>query len=400
MYKVRLLGPLALEDNDLRLVVALAIRPGESRTEHELGTLLWGADNWAYDPNADRLRSPITRVRRHLDIPNKQRGISAYKADLSRSAVDLTDFIDRANAESLNSDEIDYLLGLWTHDPSTAFAFLPKSEFNPLQRARHALIARLADRGIQELAKLTNLERFRVLFEEECAEIPIAVARREKRLLVVDDNEGLTAMLKGLLGGFETVVANEAAKAMAIITDPSARIDGALVDLHLTARGNDNQGISVLDALRYQRPEVPRVLMTSSPPPESIRRFTELYGLFDLLVKNGPDAPAHTRRTVEEMLSDDPKHAVARARTTLRTLAGRAQQFAQRAVVAATRREKLGDESGESLLTALERLDAIYTASNEILETLEQVRTSTAADDLVAKFGLDFADCLTDEPAR
>lgn len=396
MYKVRLLAPLVLDENDLKLVVALSIRPGVARSEHELGTILWGRQ-WENDPSPERLRSPITRARLHIEIPNKQRNISAYRANLTTADVDLSDFIERSKAETLDTQEVDYLLGLWDHDPQTAFNFLAASEFNPAARARQTLIARITDWTDTQLAGLKNLDRFRALFETECESIAVPMPRRMKRLLIVDDNKGLTGMLTGLLGGFETVIADSAQEAIAIISDASARIDGALVDLHLTDRGNDNQGIVVLDTLRFQRPTVPRVLMTSSPPPEAITKFTESYGLFELLVKNGPDAPAHTRRTIEEMLSDSPHHSIERTRTTLRTLSGRAQQFATQSVIAATRREKLGETQGENLTAALERLEAIDTAASETLAALDGTGSPQEAEALVEAFGLRFADCLTAE---
>ena len=397
MYKVRLLQPLELDDNDLRLVVALAIRPGLARSESELGQILWGERSWQYDPRPERLRPPITRARKHIDIPNKPRGGSSYKANLLRTEVDLTDFVDRSTSAAIDPTEVDSLLGLWRHDPEAVFDFLPPSDFNALTRARRAFIAKLSDWSQVELAQLSNLEQFRTLFEEECENLASPTMHQEKRLLIVDDNAGLTSMLVGLLGGFETVIAYSAEEAIAIITDPHARLDGALVDLHLTDRGNDNQGIAVLDTLRYQRPAVPRVLMTSSPPPEAISKFNERYGLFELLVKNGPDAPAHTRRTVEEMLSDNPEHAIERARTTFRTLASRVEQYATQAVIAATRRQKTGDAShGESLTAALERLEFVDSEVKRMTRALEESKTPTQAQEVVSECEKVFKEYLAD----
>jgi CheY-like chemotaxis protein len=401
MYKVRLLEPLPLEDNDLRIVVALSIRPGQSRSEHELGTILWGGLNWGNEPNPERLRSPITRARQHIPIPNKQRGVSTYRADLSRSEVDLTDFIDRvATSTTLEVDEVDRLLGMWEHDPAVTFDFLPGNEFKPLARARTVLIRKLIDWSQQELAQLTNLEKFRGLFESECESIPVPSPRREKRILLVDDNPGLTSMLKDLLGGYETVIANTIGEAMSIISDETARIDGALVDLHLSDR-LDSHGINVLDALRMRRPDVPRVLMTSSPPADGMKGFAERYGLFEVLVKNGPDAPAHTRSLVEEMLSDRPEHAIGRTRATLQTLAGRAHQLASRAVVDARRRSKRGEASRESLEVAADRLDAVESATLSALEAINATNDPAAAKQIVADFAATFSEYLTsDESAR
>jgi CheY-like chemotaxis protein len=400
MYRVRLLKPFALEDNDLRIVVALSIRPGQTRSEGELGKILWGAFNWGNEPNPERLRSPITRARHHIPIPNKQRGASTYRAELARNEVDLADFIDRvAVIKGFEVAEVDHLLGMWEHNPAVAFNFLSDDEFKPLARARASLINKLIGCSQQELAQLKNLEKFRALFEAECDGVPVPSSRRQKRILLVDDNPGLTSMLKDLLGGYETVIANTIGEAMSIISDEGARIDGALVDLHLSDR-LDSHGINVLDALRMRRPEVPRVLMTSSPPADGMKGFAERYGLFEVLVKNGPDAPAHTRSLVEEMLSDKPEHAIARTRATLQTLAGRIHQFASKAVIDARRRSKTAESGRESLEAAADRLDAVESATSAALEAIDATNHPAEAEQVVADFAAAFAEYLTPEETR
>lgn len=185
---------------------------------------------------------------------------------------------------------------------------------------------------------------------------------------------------------------------MSIISGETARIDGALVDLHLSER-LDSHGIDVLDALRMRRPDIPRVLMTSSPPVDGMTRFAECYGLFEVLDKNGPHAPAHTRSLVEEILSDRPEHAIGRTRATLQTLAGRAHQVASRAVVDARRRSKKGETSGESREIAADRLDAVESATLAALEAINATNDPVGAK-VVANFAATFSYLVSEESVR
>jgi CheY-like chemotaxis protein len=411
-YRVRLLGEFALADENgvslkaptdgvvFRPLIALAIRPGQARPARELSGLAWPEVDEAYRPE---LSVPIARIRKAgVPVSHKSSTDGTYRALLERTDVDLTHFVDCVNdaGGSLTVGDVDELLGLWLQDPEPIYSFLRAAEFDALRRARATLISQLSEWSQAELSTLRNLERFRALFEEECASIPVGGPVAVKRVLVVDDNKGLTDMLTDLLGGYSTMVANTVGEAMAIITDPGARIDGALVDLHLSDR-LDSQGISVLDALRNKRPDVPRVLMTSSPPEEGMTEFATRYGLFELLVKNQADAPVKARDIVDRMLSDRPEDAIRRARATLQTLAGRVQQRAVQGVVAARHRSRNGDATGESLEQAADRLDAVESATEAALNAVGTATNPAEAESVVDNFAATFGDYLdVDETVR
>lgn len=241
-YRVRLLGEFALADKNgvslkaptdgvvFRPLIALTIRPGQARPARELSGLAWPEVDETYRPE---LSVPIARIRKAgVPVSHKSSTDGTYRALLERTDVDLTHFVDRVNAAgaSLTVGDVDELLGLWHQDPEPIYSFLRAAEFDALRRARATLIGQLSEWSQAELSTLTNLERFRALFEEECKSIPVGGPLAVKRVLVVDDNKDLTDMLTELLGGYLTVVANKVGDAMAIVTDPGARIDGALDD--------------------------------------------------------------------------------------------------------------------------------------------------------------------------
>lgn len=405
-HKVQLLGELVVLDDagerkdtatggPLRIIVSLAIRPGEPRSEHELTRIVWPE----YPTNAPDLAVPIARARKWINIPNKTRGSSTFTVTLARSDVDLTDFIDRvANLESLASSEVDELLGLWRGDPKAIHGFLGPAEFDPLVRARVSLINHISAWGRDELAKLRNLERFRGMFEEECGGLPATTAMAPaKRLLLVDDDEDLTAMVSQLLGGYQIQTAHTVGVAMAAITDHTTRIDGALVDLHLTSRGMDSQGLQVLDALRVHRPAVPRILMTSAPPADALSHVQQEYGLYEILVKNSREAPVRTRRIVDEMMSDAAELVIRRARATLDTLTSRVEIAGNRRVVAASQGVRRGTASQAELDAAIRELERIAEQAGAARSAVENAATGGEAEEVIAAYTAEFAALLGTE---
>lgn len=407
-HRVQLLGKLLVSDelgNELpvpeglvtRAIVALALRPEQPRTINELNSLLW--DNRPY--TAPEVSVPINRAKKLIPIPPSRRNSSVYETSLTRSEVDLTDFIDRVHSlDTTQVEEIDALLGMWRGRPEIEFGFIPVSEFQALSRARHSLISVLEGWGLQQLGQLRHIDTFRSLFDEECANLPTAAVVPSKRLLLVDDDENLTNMVVQLLAGYQVLVAHSVGDAMTAIVDSNSRIDGALVDLHLTARGLDSQGLQVIDALRTYRPEVPRILMTSSPPADALSQVQRDYGLHDILVKSSTEAPVRTRRIVDDMMSDNEEHVIQRARTTLETLAARVLRVGAQGVVAARRGIRQGTATENELQYALAELDRIQTASETATEKIALSQHAGDADQIVSDYTSEFASYLGAEVAR
>ncbi len=392
-YRVRLLGPLETFAEDgtrlapptgqqLRTLVSLAMRPGNERSDVFLQNMLWGRDD--YNPPLPPI---ISKVRAWIPLSKQTPGTRTYKTLLQRSDVDASDFIDRVAAAGspIPVGEADELLGLWRGDPASLFDFLDPSEFNPLARARAELIAQLSTWSRTELGKLTNLEAFRMLFEDDCRSLPLGERPRAKRLLVVDDDPALTDMLAELLRGYQCVPAHNLGEAMDLVTDPSVTLAGALVDLHLT-KHLDSQGLQVLDALREHRPEVPRVLLTSSPMADGMSYVTTQYGLYEILVKNGNDAPTRTRRTVDKMMSDSAESNLLRARATLDTLSSSVMQTLQRRAVSVRQHMRRGEASAEDLSSVIEEMENAERSIEEAKSALQGITEPTDASAAIAAF--------------
>lgn len=394
-YRIRLLGELVVSSaegeeikgpttQNLRAVVALAIRPGEMRSENELIGIVWDD---AYNP---KISVPMARARAWIPIPDKTRNGLTYQTTLTRSDVDLTDFVDRvAQLKHAGSSEVDELLGLWRGRPEVYFPFLPAADFAPLMRARRSLIAHLEKWAPSDLAGLDHLDRFRELYEEECANIPSSVHIPAKRLLVVDDNKNLTEMLENVLVGYDLVIAHDIRTAMQIVTDRNVRLDGALVDLHLSPRGLDSQGLQVLAALCSYRPAVPRVLMTSSPPGGPVSDVRDQFDLFETLVKNSEDAPDRTRWIIDQMMSDHNDQVIARAITTMETLSGRVMISASRAVATVRRRIRIGEADATALDVVQDQLEALSTLADDTLAAISSTTTAAEANSIVERYAQD-----------
>lgn len=224
-----------------------------------------------------------------------------------------------------------------------------------------------------------------MLFEDDCRSLPLGERPRAKRLLVVDDDPALTDMLAELLRGYQCVPAHNLGEAMDLVTDPSVTLAGALVDLHLT-KHLDSQGLQVLDALREHRPEVPRVLLTSSPMADGMSYVTTQYGLYEILVKNGNDAPTRTRRTVDKMMSDSAESNLLRARATLDTLSSSVMQTLQRRAVSVRQHMRRGEASAEDLSSVIEEMENAERSIEEAKSALQGITEPTDASAAIAAF--------------
>jgi DNA-binding response OmpR family regulator len=385
VHRIKLLGGLLITAVDgtplspprpksFRLLVALALRPGERRTVAELSAVVW--DDWTagIGPN---LETPMSRLRGVIPIDEKARGTDTYRTSLRRSEVDATDFIDTVNGGDLDVDQVDDLLALWRGDPVKLYPFIPPTEWGSLLRARAHLVEELGSWSRSELGRLDSLESFCAHFPAETEQLVPAEGCQRKRLLIVDDDEQLTRMLADLLHDHHCVIAHTVAEAIDVVSDTRSGLDGALVDLHLT-RHLDSSGIAILSALQSLRPDVPRILLTSSPPAGGMTEVLRAYGLFEVLVKDGANAPVRTRTTVDAMLGTSPESARRRAAATFESVAVTVERRIQAAIVQTRKRERRGEPQDPATKDQL--IDKFTTLTDEIASTRHLVDSCPAGE--------------------
>jgi Trypsin-like peptidase domain len=125
--------------------------------------------------------------------------------------------------------------------------------------------------------------------------------RARPRLLVVDDQVGLT--IKQLLAGYDCEVVTSIDMWWQLVEDGDLAFDGALVDLHLTEKMNDEYGGEVLRFLR-ERTSIPAVLMSVSPTGWG-PALQQRYGAVGVFYKDRDGRFSDIRRAVEDLLSAD-----------------------------------------------------------------------------------------------
>jgi CheY-like chemotaxis protein len=100
------------------------------------------------------------------------------------------------------------------------------------------------------------------------------------RVLVVDDDPNVSAMLRDLLTTLGYVVKNAVRGAEALLLVPVFEPNVVLLDLHMPGMS----GIEVLDHLRRDHPGLPVIIVTGNEDEELARR-TMRGGAFDYLSK-------------------------------------------------------------------------------------------------------------------
>ena len=101
-----------------------------------------------------------------------------------------------------------------------------------------------------------------------------------KRVLVVDDEEGIRHLLRLHLESaqYQVLAAENGAAALHHLAD--REVDVALVDLRL----GEEDGIAVMERLHTIQPALPVIIITSYPTPESARAAGQK-GAFDYIPK-------------------------------------------------------------------------------------------------------------------
>nr|BFE63476.1 hypothetical protein GCM10020063_080020 [Dactylosporangium thailandense] len=395
-HRIELLGDLRVYDSTgvplplpgdrvmQRLLVALALRVGHPRSITELVGIVWGNGSDSFNRNGKSLEAPVSRLRSRFEMPiPPRRGTGHfYQLDLERSEIDALAFIDKVRAPVLEADEIARLLSMWRGDPRTVFEFLPRGEWAPLMRAFEQFLGHINRLPAADVRQIRGeLDEFADRLPDLTADVawpaPAAPVRRH-RLLIVENEAKVAEMLASILIDYETRIALTLTEAMQVVIEQIDDIDGALIDLHLTER-MDSAGLEVLAYIRDRRPELPRVLITASPPPGSQEQMRRVYGIMDILVKGADGYSANgVRDAVAQMFNEAPEAARQRATARLRSHAIQVQRRLNQQMSAARRGIRTGERSA---YTELERCtDRIEQFDRDSDITLQQMELAAPAE--------------------
>jgi CheY-like chemotaxis protein len=372
-----------------RLLVALALRAGQPRHTDELISILWPGPE-AFSRDAKSLESPASRLRKlGMPIPSR-RGHDAYKLELARSDVDALDFIDAVRANQLGLTELGRLLALWRGDPRVVYGGFPNGEWTTLLRAVERLcehLARLSPDDIRQLGPA--FDDFAEVFPNLVADISLPVPRpaeRRRCIFIVENEINVATMLASILTDYRTVIATSLAEAMEAVIARLAEFDGALIDLHLTDR-LDSAGLEVLSYIRDRRPDLPRLLITASPPPGSQEHIRRTYGIVDTLVKGADGYSASGVRDAVGLMFDETDDAARRrALARFESHAAQIRRDLRQRVVAASRGMRLGDQMAyDRLIANTGRMEAFEHECDEIRAKLS-VTTAGEVDATVADY--------------
>ncbi|GAA3741093.1 hypothetical protein GCM10022225_25570 [Plantactinospora mayteni] len=402
VHRIRLLGELEVFAADgtavelpadrvmQRLLVALAMRAGQPRRIDDLIAVVWpGSDS--FNRGAKSLESPVSRLRGKLGMPiPPRRGQAFYRLDLIRRDVDALDFIDAVQADELPVPELLRLVSLWRGDPRVVFGSLPDSEWSALQRAVGRLAEHLGRLSVEDARVLRPaLGVFGEVFPEVAEAIRLSApvpAQRQRRLLIVENEPLVAKMLASILYDYQTVIAMNLEEAMRVVTEQLADVDGALIDLHLTER-LDSAGLEVLAYIRDRRPELPRLLITASPPPGSQEQMRRTYGIVDILVKGADGYSASGVRDAVGVMFNESEEAVRRRSVAeFESHAVQIQRQLRQQIVTARRGIRAGERTSYGdLERATDRMARFEEESDELRGRLVAASTD-GLDEVIVGF--------------
>jgi DNA-binding response OmpR family regulator len=406
-YRVKLLGELEVFTTDgdrlpipadrvmSRLLIAMALRAGQPRRTGDLVQAVWPGEK-AFGRDARSLETPASRLRNKLGLPiPPRRGEGYYKLDMNPSDVDALDFIDRVRDDDIDRHQLDELLGMWRGNPQVLYADLDVAEWAQLNRAVEQLLSRLAELSRRELSELKNFRSFNQLFPEHTNSLrPLnAITKRSgRRILIVENEVEIAKTMKAILFEHDCLISTSLEEAMHVLIASIDDLDGAVIDLHLTGR-LDSAGLEILSFIRDQRPDLPRLLITASPPAGSQEQMRKMFGLFDILVK-GADGYSATgvRDAVTNMLSQEDAHVRQRTLTQFESWSVKTQRALNRRYIAARRAMRGGDEDSYEAIDHWSSLMAQFDAECEAVQAgfkkLPTDRLKRTVDELVDRWAL------------
>jgi CheY-like chemotaxis protein len=400
-YRVRLLGELEVftpEGESLpipadrvmkRLLIAMALRAGQPRRTTDLVAAVWPGPK-SFGRDAKSLETPASRLRSKLGLPiPPRRGEGFYKLDMSRTEIDALDFVDRVRNDDIDHGELDNLLGMWRGNPQVLYSDLPDAEWDELVRAVGQLLGRLAKLSPSQLNALANFRRFSQFFPEETSTLQPATTRPVRsghRILIVENEVQIAQTMSAILFEHDCLIATSLEEAMSVLTGRLDELDGAVIDLHLTDR-LDSAGLEILSFIRDRRPDLPRLLITASPPAGSQEQIRQTYGLFDIVVKGADGYSASgVRDAVTHMLGDEDDDVRRRAAALFESHSAQVQRVLNRRLVAARRAMRAGENDAYSEIdrwsSLLERFeDESDTVRSQLVDS-----PAGQADSIVGEF--------------
>jgi DNA-binding response OmpR family regulator len=367
-----------------RLLIALALRAGQPRRTSDLIAAVWPGPK-SFGRDARSLETPASRLRSKLTLPIPlRRNNDFYKLDVARAEVDALDFIDRVSAENISHAELDDLLGMWHGNPQVLYADLPDVEWTQLVRAISQLLEHLSKLTVRELGKLANFRTFAHLFPEETNALRPVEARSPQsghRILIVENEIEIARTMRAILFEYDCVIAISLEEAMGVLTRSSNELDGALIDLHLTDR-LDSAGLEILSFIRDCRPDMPRLLITASPPAGSQEQMRKTYGLFDIMVKGADGYSASgVRDAVTHMLGSADEDVRRRANALFELHCVQIQRSLTRHLISARRAMRAGQTTAYAEIdrwsSLIERFDDESASIRERLPDIEPTSLDT-----------------------
>jgi CheY-like chemotaxis protein len=271
----------------------------------------------------DAAEKAISRLKTRNGLPigkTGQRGSTAYFLDQERCTVDALDFAHGVDGGA----DIDGLLQLWRG--AVPADVLNSRPWKTVRDARSRLIDRIAGLPLEERTALTELARFTDLFpyDPEVDAIRLRGKRHRPRLLVIDDSPQVLEEIHAKLKTSYDISTLPGLDEWRKFRDTPAKldlIDGVLIDLRLTADGNDQRGIEIARYLR-DHTDIPAALMTANSTERSETRHAELreeFRLVDIVNKQGKDWSEELERTAELLVGDGVEERQNRMHTWLRT---------------------------------------------------------------------------------
>lgn len=402
-YRLRILGDLQVFSADgtpisvspdpvmKRLLIALALRSGQPRRIDELVEIVWAGDQ-SFGRDSKSLETPVSRLRNKLGLPIPQRrgGHAFYKLALGRHHVDALDFIDAVQCDQLDPAELTRLMSLWRGDPRVLYAELPSREWEPLMHAVDRLTQHIVALSPLDLRRLDqDLYAFGQILTDKAsavATVRTQPAEPRYRLLIVENEVKIAKMLETILFEYRCIVATSLEEATTVVSESLMEIDAAVIDLHLTEH-LDSAGLEILSALRDQRPDLPRLLITASPPPGSQEQMRKTYGLFDILIKGADGYSANgVRDTVGQMFSESEVATRSRMTALFESRVSQIQRKLMRQLVVASRGVRLGKSSAyEDQEHCSAQVEQFETDSDQVRKMLSTAPTDGLAQ-LITEF--------------
>ncbi|WP_158263007.1 diadenylate cyclase [Amycolatopsis sp. CA-128772] len=289
--EVRLLGEVYVEDKLVKgfaadVLIMLALSDERRIPVHVLQNALGEEDESALEEGIVALRESGLGIA-------KERGDCFLE---SEPVLDSDEFMTgvRDLPESPRPGQVDRLLSLWRGDPA---ALHPNTSghWHEVYRVRNELLKRIRKMTVHEQRGLPGLKTFIAHFAANklpswvsgVASLNGRVGDR-KRVLIVEDRMADTFV--DVLGRhYDCVPLRSLPDWRQFSDEDDLDFDAALVDLHLTAAGNDAQGVAVLEHLR-DNDGPPAMLISSAPEAGDIDALKEKYGLSGVYLKGPNDS--------------------------------------------------------------------------------------------------------------